>query len=525
MAGLSVHRCVNALGVAALLGYVLMAALTYIQTPALWDPSHAPNATAFFNRLYGAEHVNSIRAFFGGPLAVVVSHWVPLVVASVAAVILVFMLGQGGREAEDPATARLVLNWSFVFTAVSFFAFPVFTQDFWLSAIWGDMVATGVNPYHVTFTPEMLVALPLDHFPMSMSYGPLWALIAGAVMAVSGGSLLVIFVLFKAVLAACWCVSLILIDKIMAEAAPGRRPLALAVAGWVPLGVLHTVGEGHNDIVMAMPALLWIALLLQRKPLAPLALAFSALAKYTTAPLILVDAIHNLRAHKTRLSDYVLRLVLPAIVTLAVMAVFYRSFAFFDGVRLISEWHFMQPGDAFAAIEDAIGDWLAPFAVLTIAIFPAIALHQCVAYWRQPDTEQMLRAALAVMAAVSFGAISHLWPWYLVWTLPLAALVPNWWLSRFVIGLSLLAPFTVVVWWVPEVEDFKHVAALVMYIVAALWAFLTAPAAEEPAVEMPNVVRNVNFARGRAEPAGGVRVHEPEYRPEVRVRAKIAPGE
>jgi hypothetical protein len=276
---------------------------------------------------------------------------------------------------------------------------------------------------------------------------------------------------------------------------------------------------------MALPALLWIALLLQKKALAPLALAVSALAKYTTAPLLLIDFMHNLRSYRTPWHLYALRLILPALVTVAVMAIFYRSFAFFDGVRLISEWHFLQPTDAFAALDDLTGNWLTPITELVNIVFPAIAVHQCVMYWRKPDTEEMLRAALAVMAAVSFSAINHIWPWYLVWTLPLAALVPRWWLSRFVIGLALLAPFTVVVWWVPEVEDFKHVAALVMYIVATLWTFLTAPKAEEPAEEMPNVVRTVDFSRARSE-AASARLHEAEYRPDVRVKAKaVLPGE
>ncbi|WP_125461657.1 MULTISPECIES: hypothetical protein [Rhodomicrobium] len=524
MAGLSVHRCVNALGITAVLAYAAMAALSYIETPALWDATYSPNATLFFNRIYGVEMVNAIRAWFGGPLAVVITHWVPLVVASVVAVILVFVLGHNGHDEHDEKTARLVLRWAFAITAASFLAFPVFTQDFWLSAVWGNMVDAGVNPYHVKFTPEEIAALPLDHFPMTMSYGPIWALISGVVMTLSGGSLLVTFILFKAVLAGTWGASLVLVDKIMALTAPAMRPMALAVVGWVPLGVLQTVGEGHNDIVMAMPALLWILLLVQKKTLAPVALAFSALAKYTTAPLFLIDVMHNLRSHRVPLRAYAPRLILPALITIAVMAIFYRSTAFFDGVRLINEWHFLQPSDAFAALDDAFGGWLAPFGEIANIVFPAIALHQCYIYWNKPDNEEMLRATLAVMAAVSFSAISHLWPWYLVWTLPLAALVPGWWLSRFVIGLALLAPFTVVVWWVPEVEDFKHVAALVMYIVAALWTMLTAPKPEEQVEDLANVVRNVDFTRARNEAAA--RLQEAEYPTEVRVKVKaVVPGE
>ena len=501
LAASSLHRYINVLGAAATLAYLAMSLLSYLQAPALWDPTYAPNATGFFNALYGTEQVDAIRALFGGPLAVVVTHWVPLIIASAAAVALLFLLSQQSTTLAE-TTANLVLKWSVAFAAVSSIAYPIFTQDFWLSIVWGDMIASGINPYYEKFTPEMLNGLPLDHFPMTMSYGPLWALVSGAVVAVGGGSVLATAVLFKAALGAAWCATLWLVDRIMRQTAPGTRALSLAVAGWIPLGVWQTVGEGHNDIAMALPALLWLLLLLQNKWSAPLALAASAVCKYTMAPLLLVDVLHCLKTRHMPLWRYAVRLILPAIFSVAVLAVFYRSPQFFDGVRLISSWHFLQPSDAFAAIDTALGEWLSPLGRVVTAIFPAIAIHQCVMFWKRPDTEQLIRTSIAVMAAVSFAAISHLWPWYLIWTLPLVALVPGWWLSRFILGLAIFAPFTVIVWWVPEAEDYKDLAALVMYAGAAMWTLLTTPE-EEPAVEeVPNVIRHVDFVRARSSRAG-----------------------
>jgi alpha-1,6-mannosyltransferase len=524
LAASSLHRYINVLGAAATLAYLAMSLLSYLQAPALWDPTYAPNATGFFNALYGTEQVDAIRALFGGPLAVVVTHWVPLIIASAAAVALLFLLSQQSTTLAE-TTANLVLKWAVAFAAVSSIAYPIFTQDFWLSIVWGDMIASGINPYYEKFTPEMLNGLPLDHFPMTMSYGPLWALVSGAVVAVGGGSVLATAVLFKAALGAAWCATLWLVDRIMRQTASGTRALSLAVAGWIPLGVWQTVGEGHNDIAMALPALLWLLLLLQNKWSAPLALAASAVCKYTMAPLLLVDVLHCLKTRHMPLWRYAVRLILPAIFSVAVLAVFYRSPQFFDGVRLISSWHFLQPSDAFAAIDTALGEWLSPLGRVVTAIFPAIAIHQCVMFWKRPDTEQLIRTSIAVMAAVSFAAISHLWPWYLIWTLPLVALVPGWWLSRFILGLAIFAPFTVIVWWVPEAEDYKDLAALVMYAGAAMWTLLTTPE-EEPAVEeVPNVIRHVDFVRARsAEPAAvPVSVISPR-RQEMRVKSAAGEG-
>ena len=125
-----------------------------------------------------------------------------------------------------------------------------------------------------------------------------------------------------------------------------------------------------------------------------------------------------------------------------------------------------------------------------------------------------------MMAAVSFSAISHLWPWYLIWTLPLVALVPGWWLSRFILAMAILAPFTVVAWWVPAVEDYKDLAALVMYAGAAMWTLLTAPVEDVVDDTVPNVIRHVDFVRARssAEPAPVV-IAASTRRQEMRVKA------
>lgn len=523
------RRRIDLLGSAVIVAYLAMAAISYIQAPALWTPDFAPNATSFFNELYGHHHVAAIRAFFGDPLTVLAYRFVPLMVASLAAITLIILISRDDRSRDDDVLARRVLRWAFAFSAVSFLAYPIFTQDFWLSAVWGDMVASGANPYYEKFTPEMLTSFPLDHFPMTMSYGPFWALMSAVVMTLGGGSLLAAAILFKSMLLAAWCGSLVLIDRIMRQAAPRHRVLALVIAGWVPLGVTETVAEGHNDIMLVLPALGWLFLLLQRRLTAPLALAASVMCKYTTAPLFFIDLLHHFKGRRLSVRDYVFRMAPTAIFGLVVFGLFFRSLGFFDGVLLVDSWHFMQPSDAFLAVSDLFNGWLEPVENVILAIFPAIVIHQAWMYWNAPDTDNVLRLTLATMCAVSFSLIGHVWPWYLVWTLPLAALVPGWWLSRFIVGLSLAAPFTAIVWWVPAAEDFKNEAALVMYAVAVLWAYWTAreePEAVSRAAPVP--VRLIDFmrfknARAAARPArhavAGV------YDPDAPAPAKVASGE
>jgi len=529
LAAAPIRRIIDITGLAALAGYLAIAALSYLQAPALWAPYFAPNATAFFTQLYGQQGLADIRAFFDGPAMILITRGIPVLIVSIAAILVLVVVARNPRAAGSEIADRIKL-WALIFAGVCFFAYPVFTQDFWLSAVWGDMAASGLNPYHQAFTAEMLKPLPLDHFPMTMSYGPLWALISAAVMTMAGGSILAAALIFKTLLLGAWIASLFLIDRLISHIAPTRRALTLVVAGWVPLGVLETVAEGHNDIALILPALLWLALMLREKMGAPLALVASVMCKYVTAPLFLVDLIHSHRSKGMTIGGYVLRMILPALAGLAILAVFYRSFAFFDGVRLVDSWHFMRPADAFLTLGHVTGDWIEPVSFVFLALFPAIALYQCWRYWNSPDNETMLKATLAIMCAVSLSMIGHLWPWYLVWTLPLAALIPSWWLARFMIGLALFAPFTAVVWWLPEVETFKNEGALVMYLAAILWAYVsgiaTSRVAAEDAETAPRSARLIDFIRARNKASvSHPRPADHGFEREMPVTTKAASGE
>jgi hypothetical protein len=78
------------------------------------------------------------------------------------------------------------------------------------------------------------------------------------------------------------------------------------------------------------------------------------------------------------------------------------------------------------------------------------------------------------MAAVLFSAVSHVWPWYAIWGLAPAALLPGWWLSRFVFAVSLVMPFTLAAWWSEPFPHHMEFAALIVYATACLWTFATA---------------------------------------------------
>jgi hypothetical protein len=292
---------------------------------------------------------------------------------------------------------------------------------------------------------------------------------------IAAGNTVAIGLLSKALLAAAWIGALVLVARIVAPRPLPERCLALAAFGWMPLSVTQTVAEGHNDVAMVAPALLWLLLLLRGRIAAPAALAASVLAKYGTAPLFLLDMIHALRAQRTGWRRYFVRMAAPALLGLGVVALFFRSLDFFDGVRIIAEWRFMRPRDALAALEAALGLPPTPLAYALVMLFPAFALHRIVVFARDPGPDALMKAVVATMAALLFSASAHVWPWYTLWVLAPAALIPGWWLSRFAIGVAFVAPFTFGAWWFENASVHSRDAALAMYGGALAWSVLTRP--------------------------------------------------
>lgn len=471
---------IHALGAIVLAIHGVLTLLSYIQAPALWRLPEAPRAREFFESL-GSQSFDvtldpatwlAASHWFDSTDEILLSYFVPLAAATLAAMALVLVLMRYGEHAEE-RTARLLLRWSIAFAVVCVLAFPLFTQDFWLSAAWGRMAVAGINPYHTLFTPEFLRNLPLDHFPMTMSYGPVWAIASAAVAAIAWGNVWAMALLFKLIIAAAWIGALIVTDRMMRGGPIRDRCLGIAMIGWIPLSVTQSVAEGHNDIAMIMPAVLWLALLLRGHWAAPVALAASVLCKYATAPLVVIDLIAAFRRERLSFRDYVLRMLLPGLFGLFALALFFRSPAFFDGTRLVSEWYFLRPSEAVTGLELLIGLPLYPLQLAALAFFPIVAVYWTAAAFSAPTPETLTKATIAVVAAVVFAAVSHLWPWYLVWTIAFAALLPRWWLSRFLTGFAIVMPFMLASWWNPDFDSLRDAATAVAYVAAALWAVLT----------------------------------------------------
>ena len=458
---------------------------------------HAPFGTPEPLEAAALERLASALAFMGPAIGAMlrgesalsepgtffVAYALFLAVPVLVFVILLGFLARYRLQLEQ-LVADALYRWAVVFAVVLAFALPVLVQDFWLSAGWGRLVAQGVNPYYVNLDSGVTAGLPLDYLGLLMTYGPLWAIVSGIVMKVAGGSAVVAGALFKLVLALAWIGSLTMVRRLLRTRSAADQCVGMAIAGWLPLGVMQIVGEGHNDGGMVFLILLWLVLIERGRTLASTgALTASVLIKYLSAPLFLLDLLHLVRSRGGRWIGYWPHAAVAASMTVAALAVFFRSPEFFASTAHMADWHFFTPRDAvvavgrLAGIEPSLGS-LGGILVVALALgvqglFLVVLALGLLRYIRDPGVETFRYAVLAVTGGLLFGVVGHVWPWFLAWGLLVAALHPAARLTRWMTGVALAIPFPLLYWVVYPGPDQFTIVTPPLYLFAVGWFVLT----------------------------------------------------
>ncbi len=278
-------------------------------------------------------------------------------------------------------------------------------------------VLHGLNPYQ-----HPLAAAPADgSFPYigwqhsTSAYGPLFTLTTYALAPLSLSASLW---LYKALMAAAslGCTRLV---WLCAERL-GREPLPAALFfGLNPVVLVFAVGGAHNDLAMMLLAMAGIYLVLGGRDGGGAAAIVGAAAVKTSGALLLPFAVIGCGDRRRGLVGAVAAALAGAAVSLAVFGTH-----LFSVVRVIGdEAHQGSLHSVPRALSDTLGGAIAvstlrPFAT---AIFVAVV---AVLLWRTiRGADWLANAGWAVFAALV--TTTYLLPWYLVWLLPIAALVPG----------------------------------------------------------------------------------------------------
>ncbi|GLZ34269.1 hypothetical protein Lesp02_64560 [Lentzea sp. NBRC 105346] len=316
------------------------------------------------------------------------------------------------------------------------FAPPLFSKDIYSYLAQGQLALTGFDPYAVG--PSVLqstlsenVSWVWQHTPAP--YGPLFILVAKAIVWATGGSVIGGVVAMRLALAVglallCWAL------PGLARHLGGRGDVALWLAAANPLILVHLVGGAHNDLLMVGLMAAGVLLVLDHRHVSGFALVALAFSVKATAVVVVpfliwvwaarLDGDQRKRFQKALGAGAAVFLGVFAACTLVAgvglgwipalrsssMIVNWLSIpsAVGDFVRMIVNWFVHVDGGIFMGVARALGSILLLF----------IAWRQ----WRaaREGGPNAIRCAAITMLAVALLSPATL-PWYFSWPLALAA--------------------------------------------------------------------------------------------------------
>lgn len=259
-------------------------------------------------------------------------------------------------------------------------------------------------------------------------YGPLWNQLAAPVTWIGGDSIGAAILGFKLLSAVSAVATAWFIHGIVRDSHPDWALPAALFWLWNPLVLWDGIGNAHNDVALMLPVI--AALWAWRKRLdhwvIPLLLA-SVLIKYVTLiliPVALVAVWRRNPASRERVAG-ILWSASAAIFLFAVsMYPFYNVDAIVTSAR--EQGAFVAASPAWVVMA-SLQEWsiavVPPGTVVNVAyaIAAVIIAWWMAACWRNP--ERLPRAAFEVMFAFMLVASTNQRAWYVIWLVPLAAIL------------------------------------------------------------------------------------------------------
>jgi len=276
-------------------------------------------------------------------------------------------------------------------------------------------------------------------------YGPVWSLLTAVVapLMVWGDHHLAALLAFKVLAGAAFLGCAWMVYRLAERFVPGRGMLAFVLFAWNPFVLLRAVGNGHNDLVMMLFALLAIEAAARRdwRGAFPL-LAISALIKYTTAllgpPMLLYAWAHTPGTPRERARALAPALGIAAAMTVVAYVPFWAGLDTFDTVRRQTELMITSVPELVQATlalrtDDALATAIARQGLIAVVVLIAIP----VTWGSRRSVDRLVIGGFTLLFLYLVIASAWFRPWYMLWPATLVLLRPNGW------GITLFFTITI----------------------------------------------------------------------------------
>jgi alpha-1,6-mannosyltransferase len=415
------------------------------------------------------------------------------------------LLGRRVLDRESALPWRSVRRVCWAWAAPQLLAVPIGSRDLWAYAAQGDVLRHGFDPYVVG--PARVHG---GHYAAQVSpiwrhatspYGPLWLLVSRVGAAVSGRHVLLAVLLLRLPAA----LGLLLITLVLPRLC-GVSAAPVRVAMWAfaasPLVLVVALGGGHNDLLMAGLVAAALAIATGRAPawcsLGVSAVVLTAAVEIKLPALVVLaflphvwlwyaPAAERWRAHPAALPAVVgVVLAIAAATVGAITAITGLGFGWvgrLNATDVGTAWLSVPVAAALLAKHlrggartTVLGSHSQPLigklaVLLAVAVLPTL-------WWLARRREPLRWLALTMFASLVLSTTVQ--PWYFVWPLLLAVLVPvrrAVWVAvaAVTVGLTIsLGPAGGTVLNYPTIVPIAVVAALATW--ATLVRGITAPA-------------------------------------------------
>jgi hypothetical protein len=334
------------------------------------------------------------------------------------------------RRLQDRSTLWIILGFGGIFALTTTFVYPVIAIDLFNYIVQSlVLVQYHANPIvtpPAQFPKDPLMQLAGGYFNAPSPYGPLGQLIDSLPVAIGRRNILASLLLLKFMFSAMLIISAFFIYKIISLIAPRfALPGALALA-WNPFALFEFSVNGHNDIAMTLFIILAVlALTKEHHVWALMLLTASALVKFSSLPLIPLFFIYS-SIHQPTIKKRIIYIIESILafsgLILAIWGPFWAGPQTLQYLLTITQsrlYSFSIFLNDFSSNRISVGQT----KTIGWGLFEICYLY---AMWlSSKNFLSLLKGCGITMFALLAFSATYIQPWYLIWPLVFAILIPQ----------------------------------------------------------------------------------------------------